>query len=149
MKTLEMLITANSDGAKYVKDGLYYSKAKGFVDVDDKPWKSYAFDTLNDLIHDDGHYAEGWKKVITLTETERVILRSLKGEWLARDLNGDLYCYNAQPIKDDCNVWDSPNHMFTSLEALSHLFSMIRNDDTAPTAIKELLGYSKEKGAQI
>ena len=132
-----MLIKAETSGKTYNKDGLYYSKEKGFVGKDDKAWKSYAFDTLNDLIHDDGHYSDGWREIIDISDDEIVILRNLKGKWLARDRNGDLYCYTAEPTKEDLS-WHN-EYDYYGCEALNHLFQMVQWSDNEPTLIADLL----------
>ena len=133
-----MLIKAETSGKTYNKDGLYYSKEKGFVGEDDKAWKSYAFDTLNDLIHDGGHYADGWKEVIRVSDDERVILRNLKGRWLARDRNGQLYCYTTEPTKEDLS-WITCDDHYIYCEAFNHLFQMVQWEDNEPTLIADLL----------
>jgi hypothetical protein len=138
MKTLEMLIEAETSGKTYNKDGLYYSNEKGFVGADDKAWKAYAFDTLNDLIHDGGHYSDGWKEVIRVSDDERVILRNLKGRWLARDRNGQLYCYTTEPAKEDLS-WITCDNNYIYCEAFTHLFQIVQWEDNEPTLIADLL----------
>jgi hypothetical protein len=137
MKTLEMLFKAEKDGKLYKHDGLYYSKLKGFVDKKGSPWKAYAFSTINDLIHDEGHYSDGWKEVIKVSDDEKIILRNLKGEWLAKDYDGELCCYTIKPEKNGTTWYGEDD--YSSLSALDHLFQMVKWEDEEPTLIADLL----------
>jgi hypothetical protein len=138
MKTLEMLFKAENDGKLYKHDGLYYSKLKGFVDKKGSPWKGYAFSTLNVLIHDEGHYSDGWKEVIKVSDDEKVILRNLDGKWIARNEQGILLCFSIKPYKVS-KCWHHNNATGFSLRAFNHLFQMVKWEDEEPTLIADLL----------
>jgi hypothetical protein len=124
MKTLEMLIAAEANGKTYKNERIYYSKTMGFVDPMNMPWSGYAFIRLNEIIHDDGQYSDGWKEVIKLSEVEKVVAQNLKGKWAARDASGALYTYDSKPEKKGM-IWDSNSIGTYSLSALSDLFLMI------------------------
>jgi len=133
MKTLEMLIAAETSGKTYKNERIYYSKKMGFVDSMNMPWAGYAFTHLNEIIHDDGQFSDGWKEIVELSETERTIAKSLKGKWIARDSNGNVFTYNNKPKKGG-KVWEGAH----SLSALSHLFPMIIQEGDA-ILIEDLL----------
>jgi hypothetical protein len=138
MKTLEMLLKAEMNRKVYNKEGLYYSKERGFTDAHGTPWKGYAFSTINDLIHDEGHYSDDWKEVFKVSDDEKVILRNLKGKWLARNEFGILLCYSIKPYRIS-KYWHHNHATEFSLKAFNHLFQMVQWEDEEPTLIADLL----------
>jgi hypothetical protein len=124
MKTLEMLIAAETSGKTYKNERIYYSKAMGFVDSMNMPWPGYAFTHLNEIFHDDGQFSDGWKEAIKLSEVERAIAQNLKGKWIARDKSGILYTYDNKPQRGQ-KIWVSNSADTHGLAALSGLFLMI------------------------
>jgi len=124
MKTLEMLIAAETNGKTYKNERIYYSKKMGFVDPMNMPWAGSAFIHLNEIIHDDGQFSDGWKEVIKLSEVEKVVAQNLKGKWIARDASGTLYTYDSRPKRKGI-IWESSSTGTHSLSALSSLFLMV------------------------
>jgi len=62
MKTIDMIIRARDTGRNYINKDMLYSDELGFVSKNNlKLWDAQAFDTLNELIHDDGEYLDGWE----------------------------------------------------------------------------------------
>jgi hypothetical protein len=137
MKTLEMLIEAETSGKLYRNVNIYYSKIQGFVDRYSTPYNGNCYTSLNELIHDNGKCSDGWREIIDISDDEMAILRNLKGKWLARDRNGDLYCYTAEPTKEDLS-WHS-EYDYYGCEVLNHLFQMVQWEDNEPTLIADLL----------
>lgn len=141
MKTLEMLIMAETDGKLYRNVNIYYSKIQGFVDKYSTPYDGSCYASLNELIHDNGQYSDGWREAIKLLDDERAILRNIKGKWLARDRDGMLYSFDAEPEKNTV-VWSSDDKHWTC-GAFSHLFQMVQWSDDKPTLIADLLKEEK------
>lgn len=84
---------------------------------------------------------EVWKREEpTITEDEKTILRNLPAEyeWIARDGNSKLYIYRDKPEKNG-DVWMSGCGGHRSLDALSHLFKMVKRKDDEPWKIADLL----------
>lgn len=89
---------------------------------------------------------EVWKREEpTITEDEKVILRNLPAdyEWIARDGDSKLYIYPDKPDKHDA-VWMGKCD-YRSLEALSHLFEIVRSEDDEPWKIEDLLKLDVKK----
>lgn len=84
---------------------------------------------------------EVWKREEpTITEDEKVILRNLPAdyEWIARDgRNSELYIYPDKPDKHE-GFWMAKCD-YRSLDALSHLFVMVKWEDDEPWRIEDLL----------
>jgi hypothetical protein len=132
-----MLLKAEMNRKVYNKEGLYYSKERGFIDAHGTPWKAYAFSTINDLIHDEGHYSDGWEETFRLSDDEKVILRNLKGTWLARDKSHMLFVYSDKPYRKHTS-WMSEKYYF-NFDMFNHLFQMVQWTDDKPTLIADLL----------
>jgi hypothetical protein len=74
-----------------------------------------------------------------LTEREIEILKALQTlghEWLARDLNGELFAFGDKP-KKMTRVWITEFNRAAYID--KHLFTFIKWEDEEPTKIKELL----------
>lgn len=84
---------------------------------------------------------EVWKREEpTITEDEKTILRNLPAdyEWIARDgRNSELYIYPDKPDKHE-GFWMAKCD-YRSLDALSHLFVMVKWEDDEPWRIEDLL----------
>lgn len=84
---------------------------------------------------------EVWKREEpTITEDEKAILRNLPAdyEWIARDgRNSELYIYPDKPDKHE-GFWMAKCD-YRSLDALSHLFVMVKWEDDEPWKIEDLL----------
>lgn len=138
MKTLEMMIEADTDGKTYKKGrNLFYSKEKGFVKSDGNPWVSGTFEYLNDLIHDNGRYSYGWEPVKIFTDDEKTIARCIPKEWkwIAREKDGALCVFKKKPVKDN-GVWEEVEFLYVDL--IKHLFLSIKWEDEEPTLIKDI-----------
>lgn len=89
---------------------------------------------------------EDWKhEEPTITEDEKAILRNLPAdyEWIARDGDSKLYIYQDKPEKHEFVWFGARNHR--SLEALSHLFKIVRSKDDEPWKIEDLLKLDVKK----
>jgi hypothetical protein len=138
MKTLEMLFKAESDGKLYSAQGerfsLTYSKNNGiekFASDGCFILPRHAVIRFLDL--------DNWKEVCKVSDDEKVILRNLKGKWLARDMDNGLYEYDTEPVCDSSGYWQTSNDYCKSLEAVSHLFQMVKSEAKEPTLIADLL----------
>lgn len=79
MKTLEMLFKAEHDGNTYNRDGLYYSKEKGFHIKHGFKLGVIQLD-LNELLHDDGKSSNGWKLVDQTISFQEMCELAFSGE---------------------------------------------------------------------
>ena len=89
---------------------------------------------------------EVWKREeLTITDDEKVILRNLPAnyEWIARDKDSKLYIYLDKPERCG-DVWIGKRGQ-RSLEALSHLFEMVKWEDDEPWKIEDLLKLDAKK----
>ena len=89
---------------------------------------------------------EVWKREeLTITEDEKVVLRNLPAnyKWIARDKDSKLYVYLDKPEK--CEYIWTGKQSYSSLEALSHLFEMVKWDDDDPWKIEDLLKLDVNK----
>ena len=80
------------------------------------------------------------KEKITLSEAERVILKSLNNEYwyIARNKDGALTIFWGMPRKDS-EKWNSRGFKFVVLNCFNHLFQFIKWEDTEAYNIQELL----------
>jgi hypothetical protein len=134
MKTIEMLNRADVGGNTYKNNSLYYSKKANFYGV--FPHCDNGFYILNNIMN-----LDNWKKVFEVSETEKNILNSLQVDWIARDRNGNLFCYSHKPFKViAAERWDSSiGVQCLSFCAFNHLFKMVEWEDKEPTLIADLL----------
>lgn len=82
-----------------------------------------------------------------LKENEKIILENVskKFNWIARDLNNDLYLFSNKPTKiSSGGIWDLDGSDITSFSAYNYLFAFIKYEDKEPYKILNLL--NKEKG---
>jgi hypothetical protein len=140
MKTLEMLSKADANGKNYVYQdehtAIIYSKKKGLEGFTGEGWFysniHMPLSTVDKFLN-----LDGWKEVVKVSDDEKVILRNLKGKWIARDRDGELYCFHNKPIKNRV-TWDD-NDCYLILNAFDHLFQMVQWEDSEPTLIANLL----------
>lgn len=81
------------------------------------------------------------KEMPTLTDAERVILKSLNTKWeyIARDVSGELYVYDTKPHKDS-NVWKNAfEDDCDCLSIFGHLFQFIKYENEEPYKIEDLI----------
>ena len=73
------------------------------------------------------------------TEDEKAILRNAdeKYQWIARDLDGELYLHKSMPKKDGGD-W-STNGGWVSFNAFKHLFQSIQSEDDEPCEFRKYL----------
>jgi hypothetical protein len=133
MKTLEMMNEAERTGATYRECHMYYSAKNGFTDINGIRWVGHAFAFLNDLLE-----LSNWKLSHTVTENEKVILRSLlpSNKYIARDSTGRLFIYDGEPKKDS-GVWNGKHA--SNISVFKHLFQMVKWEDEKPKLISDLL----------
>lgn len=86
------------------------------------------------------------RKEILLSSDEKALLRCLPKEikWIARDEEGELWCFETKPFKassDYADYWDyKPNTSEAyELNVFKHLFQFVKWEDDEPTSIEELL----------
>ena len=82
------------------------------------------------------------KKVIKLSEAERVILANMAEDckWIVRDSNGVLKIYYTKPMKKtDTVYWYIPSGHIADIPQYNHLFQFIQWSDSEPYNIEELL----------
>jgi hypothetical protein len=140
MKTLEMLSQADANGKNYVYQDEYtaiiYSKKKGLEGFTGEGWFysniHMPLSTIDKFLN-----LDGWKEVVKVSDDEKVILRNLKGEWLAKDYDGELCCYTIKPEKNGTTWYGEDD--YSTLSALDHLFQMVKWEDEEPTLIADLL----------
>lgn len=90
---------------------------------------------------------EDWKhEEPTITGDEKTILRFflINYEWIARDEDSRLYVYQDKPEKRE-NAWMGEPDGYRSLDALSHLFVMVKWEDDEPWRIEDLLKLDVKK----
>ena len=77
-------------------EDMYYSKKKGFHDDVGNDWNGCSFDVLNDLIHDDGEFSNGWKLVDQTISFQEMCELAFSGEHtLFEDSEGDRLVYSS------------------------------------------------------
>lgn len=121
--------------------GVDFMKEHGIGDYfnDDKPMINYVAKLLV-------WFQEEYQEHITLTDDEKVILRSIdkKWKWLVKDKNGVLLLYEERPPKID-NIGWCGNGFAYRLSIFSHLFFFVKWEDEEPYNIDELL---KQNGVE-
>lgn len=83
---------------------------------------------------------EEYKKPITISADEKVILRNLPEEYkyITRDYNNMISIHKEKPIKNGY-AWVDKNLSATWLKPYNHLFHFIKWEDDKPYSIEELL----------
>lgn len=82
---------------------------------------------------------EEHKEPITLSEAERIILENVDKDykWIARDYEGELYIYSAEPTKANWD-WVTTRNV-NEFICFNHLFRFITWEDEQAYNIEELL----------
>jgi hypothetical protein len=81
-----------------------------------------------------------------LKENEKIVLENVckNFNWIARDLNNDLYLFSNKPTKIfSGSIWDSNGSEITSFSAYNHLFIFIKYEDKEPYKISNLIDKEK------
>ena len=83
---------------------------------------------------------EEYKKPITISADEKVILRNLPEEfkYIVRDYDNIIYICKEKPIKSEYG-WIDETLSAESLNLYAHLFQFIEWEDDEPYSIEELL----------
>ena len=137
--------------------GEFRTVGKGNILVDTKGRYMYTLDDYDEKLNNISgsknfdivavyELSEVWKREeLTITDDEKVILRSLPAnyKWIARDKDSKLYVYLDKPEKCEY-IWTDKRN-YSSLEALSHLFEMVKWDDDEPWKIEDLLKLDAKK----
>lgn len=97
------------------------------------------YDNISHHLNNHDYLLNEYKEKIKLTKDEHIILKNIDKnyEWIARDLDNDLYLYPQKPEKKE-NYWRYSDD-FICIKMFNNLFQFIKFEDEEPTNIQELL----------
>ena len=145
MNTINMIIEAKENGMSYENQDMLYSHKLGFVSrYYSTPWEGKSFKNLNDLIHDDGEFSEGWIiKKVELTNEEKIILKAIINNedcdyrYITRDDEDYLELFDEKPEMTALG-WDAEVNNQENIDIFSHIFKSITLENS-PLLISDLL----------